>query len=168
MNERVATFCPACGARLTRQARFGKVRPVCPACGHIVFFDPKVAVVAFLKQDNRVLLVKRGVDPGKGYWAFPAGYVDAGEKPEDAVRREVLEETGLCVSEVHLLDVFARDTHDGGTADIIIAYAANGLSGDLHPDDDADAVAWFGKDHLPDLVFTTTDKLVARWLAGEI
>ncbi len=168
MNGRVAHFCPACGAPLELQERFGKVRPVCTVCGHVVFFDPKVATVAFLKMDDRVLLVKRGVDPGKGRWAFPAGFVDAGESPEEATRREVLEETGLSISRLRLLDVFSRNAHDGGTADIIIAYAADPASGELHPDDDVDAAAWFDKDHLPEMVFATTETLVRRWLAGVI
>lgn len=165
MNGRAANFCPACGAALEQRERFGKVRPVCPACGHILFFDPKVAVVIFTEQDGHILLVKRGIDPGKGLWAFPAGFVDAGEAPEAAARRELLEETGLLAGTTHLLDVFARDAQDGGTADIIIAYAAQ-VSGDLHPDDDAEAAGWFSRDNLPELVFATTHILVRRWLNG--
>lgn len=168
MNERVASFCPACGAPLGMQVRFGKTRPVCTACGRVMFFDPKVAVVAFLRQDDRILLVRRGVDPGKGLWAFPAGFVDAGESPEEATRREVLEETNLAVGGLRLLDVFSRDAHDGGTADIIIAYAAETVDGKLRPDDDVEAAAWFDKDHLPPLVFATTESLIRRWLAGAL
>ncbi|MCB9450324.1 MAG: NUDIX domain-containing protein [Anaerolineaceae bacterium] len=168
MNGRVANFCPACGTRLEQHERFGQMRPMCPACGHIVFFDPKVAVVIFIKHDDSILLVKRGVDPGKGRWAFPAGYVDAGESPKDAARREVLEETGLHIDGLHLLDVFARNADDGGTADIIIAYSAQVISGHAHPDDDVEAVGWFDKANLPEIVFATTEELVRRWRAGEI
>lgn len=165
---RSVNFCPLCGARLEHQRRLGKIRPVCPNCGHIVFFDPKVAVVIFVKQDNRILLVKRAVDPGKGRWAFPAGFVDAGEDPREAARREFREETGLDIEITGLLDVFPRNTDDGGTADIIIAYAARAAGGALQADDDAEAVGWFTSDDLPELVFATTMMLVERWVKGEI
>lgn len=165
---RIANFCPLCGTRLEQQHRLGKIRPVCPNCGHIVFFDPKVAVVVFVEQDNRILLVKRAVDPGKGRWAFPAGFVDAGEAPREAARREFREETGLDIEITRLLDVFPRNADDGGTADIIIAYAAHIIGGALHPDDDAEAVGWFTAEDLPELVFATTAILVERWVKGEI
>jgi ADP-ribose pyrophosphatase YjhB (NUDIX family) len=165
---RTAHFCPMCGAALEQQHRAGKLRPVCPACGHIVFFDPKVAVVIFIVQEDKILLVKRAVDPGKGRWAFPAGFVDAGEDPKAAARREILEETGLEIEITRLIDVFPRSADDGGTADIIIAYAARITGGALHPDDDAEAVAWFATHDLPDLVFATTEILVERWAKGDI
>jgi ADP-ribose pyrophosphatase YjhB (NUDIX family) len=157
-----------CGTSLEQQHRAGKLRPVCTNCGHIVFFDPKVAVVIFIVQNNTILLVKRAVDPGKGRWAFPAGFVDAGENPQEAARREILEETGLEIEIVRLLDVFARSADDGGTADIIIAYAARVIGGSLQADDDAEAVAWFTAEDLPALVFATTGILVQRWQDGEI
>jgi ADP-ribose pyrophosphatase YjhB (NUDIX family) len=142
-------------------------RPVCPNCGHIVYFDPKVAVVIFIVQDERVLLVQRAVDPMKGYWAMPAGFVEAGEDPQAAARREVLEETSLTVRIGRLLDVFYT-AGDGGLADIVIAYAASVENGQLRADDDAEAVGWFSRTNLPELVFLPSQRLAARWVAGEI
>lgn len=164
---RVVHFCEQCGTELVEQHRLGKLRPVCPHCGHIVFFDPKVAVVILLQQADQILLVKRGVDPGKGKWALPAGFVDAGEDPRQAAVREVLEETGLQVVIDRLIDVFPK-ADDTGTADIIIAFSARILDGTLRADDDAEAVAWFTTDDLPELVFATTDILIERWRAGSL
>lgn len=143
------------------------MRPVCPACGHIVFFDPKVAVVIVILHQDRVLLVKRAVNPGKGLWALPAGFVDAGEDPKRAAAREVHEETGLQVEIVRLLDVFPK-ADDTGTADIIIAYAARVIGGTLQADDDAEAAGWFTAAELPELVFATTRILIGRWLEGNL
>lgn len=168
MTVPVSRFCPMCGTGLEHQHRLGKIRPVCPSCGHIVFFDPKVAVVIVIERAGKILLVKRAVDPGKGRWAFPAGFVDAGEDPKDAACREIHEETGVDIEIDRLIDVFARSADDGGTADILIAYSAHIIGGTLHPDDDAEEVDWFTAPDLPDLVFATTKILVQRWTAGAI
>jgi ADP-ribose pyrophosphatase YjhB (NUDIX family) len=165
---RTAHFCPICGTALEQQHRAGALRPVCPQCTHIVFFDPKVAVVVFVEQDGKILLIKRAGDPGKGRWAFVAGFVDAGEAPQEAARREFREETGVDIAIIRLLDVFARTDGDGGTADIIIAYAARITGGTLQALDDAEAVGWFAADELPELVFATTFILVDRWTSGAI
>jgi len=147
--------------------RTGAIRPVCPNCDHVVYFDVKVAVVVFILQDERVLLVKRAVDPMKGRWAMPAGFVEAGEDPQDAARREALEETSLNVQIDRLLDVFYT-AGDGGVADIVIAYKASIVSGELKAEDDAEAVGWFSRADLPDVVFLPSQRLAARWLANEI
>ena len=75
----VIKYCPRCGTPVVQAERSGRQRPVCPNCGWIYFADPKVAVAALITQENEVLLVRRTVDPQRGLWALPAGYVDAGE-----------------------------------------------------------------------------------------
>lgn len=167
MSERVARFCPACGAPLQSVERFGRLRPVCPACNRTVFFDPKVAVVVFVADADRLLLVKRSTDPGKGLWALPAGFVDYDEDPRSAAARETLEETGLTVQVMRLLDVLHRPDADG-LADIVIAYEACVDGGALHAADDADDAAWFPRDNLPPTALATTHLLIARWQAGAL
>ncbi|MEO8606991.1 MAG: NUDIX hydrolase [Chloroflexota bacterium] len=167
MAERIANFCPVCGTKLELRQRTSAIRPVCPNCDHTVYFDPKVAVVVFIRQDDRVLLVKRALDPMKGKWAMPAGFIEAGEDPQAAAQRESLEETSLLVQIDRLLDVFYT-AGDGGAADFVIAYLASVTGGELKADDDAEEAAWFGRDNLPEVVFLPSQELAARWLAGEI
>lgn len=162
--KREAHFCPMCGTKLDMMERNGALRPVCPNCDHTVYFDPKVAVVVFIVDAGRVLLVKRANDPMQGYWALPAGFVDAGEDPQAAARREALEETGLVIQIERLMDVF-HTPDDGGLADIVIAYQAHVTGGDMQADDDAAAVDWFSKTELPELAFFPTQHIIGLWVA---
>ena len=71
-------------------------RPVCTACGFVLYLDPKVAVGTIIEaDDNRIVLVRRAIDPGYGKWVFPGGYVDRGEELPAAAIREAREESGL-------------------------------------------------------------------------
>jgi len=159
-RESQIKFCPRCGAALTRQERFGKNRPVCSQCGWIHFNDPKVAAAVLIEQDGCVLLVRRVNEPYRGLWTLPAGFIDAGEDPAQAAERECLEETGLSVRVMRVLDVVAGREHENG-ADFVIAYQAEVISGTLSPGDDADAVDWFVRDALPPLAFAATQKILA-------
>lgn len=165
--SRVANFCPRCGHALASQESYGRQRPVCPDCEFVVFFDPKVAVLAFIQQDNKILLIKRAMNPGKGKWACPAGFVEYDEDPEDAVIREVEEETGLITAVKSLLQVFPKK--DDGLANIVIAYKMEILGGELQAADDAEAVDWFRRDELPELVFYPSIHLVGqKWQNREL
>lgn len=152
-------FCPRCGTALTTAERFGKLRPVCPACGWIYFADPKVAVAVLLEQDGRVLLARRAFDPARGLWTLPAGFVDAGEDPLLAGERECLEETGLQVKVDELLDVVFGQEHPRG-AHILIVYRARILGGEMQPGDDVDQIQFFPPDALPELAFSSTLKIL--------
>jgi 8-oxo-dGTP diphosphatase len=160
---RTAHFCPQCGAPLELREKYGRERPVCTACGHTVFFDPKVAVVAFVLHQDAVLLVKRANDPSKGGWALPAGFVEHDEDPQLAAARETLEETGLVVEMESLLGVLHRPDADG-LADIVIAYGGVVIGGSLQAADDAEDVGWFTRDSLPPLALVTTQWLIQRWV----
>jgi ADP-ribose pyrophosphatase YjhB (NUDIX family) len=164
-QPRVAHFCPMCGTAFVEQPRNGAPRPVCPNCDYTMYFDPKVAVAVLILQGEQVLLIKRAHAPKQGFWALPAGFVDAGEDPQAAGSREALEETGLIVQIERLLDVF-HTPDDGGLADIVIVYAARMIGGRLQPDDDAEAAAWFSADAIPPLAFLPSQQVIARWQAG--
>lgn len=163
--RRSAQYCPQCGAQLRLMERFGKMRPVCSRCDHTVFFDPKVAAVAFVEEDERVLLVKRANEPGKGRWALPAGFVDPEEDPRSAAERETLEETGIAVRAVGLMGVLHRPDADG-LADIVIVYRAQVIGGVLCANDDADDVGWFSQDSLPEIALASTQLLIEHWRNG--
>jgi ADP-ribose pyrophosphatase YjhB (NUDIX family) len=154
-RENEIKFCLRCGSPVRRETRYGRERPVCPACGWIHFSDPKVAAAVLIEKDGRVLLVRRGNEPFRGLWTLPAGFVDAEEDPAQAAVRECLEETGLTVRVTHVIDVVAGREHPRG-ADFIIVYAAEVVQGELLAADDADQAGWFPVGELPPLAFHAT------------
>ena len=167
MSIRPYHYCPLCATPLEERFAFQQMRAVCPACGFIHFRDPKVAVIGMITWEQQVLLIRRGVEPMKGRWALPGGYMDAGEMPTDALMREVREEVGLEVEVDDLLDIFPMAGPGVVNSGIVIAYGASVLREEPPPltcDDDACEAAWFSVDTLPDdLAFESTHVLLARW-----
>jgi ADP-ribose pyrophosphatase YjhB (NUDIX family) len=152
------TFCPQCATRVEQRPFEGKLRPTCPGCGYIAFIDPKVAATVLIERDGRLLLIRRAIDPGRGQWCFPGGYVDFGEDPASAAVRECREETGLEVDQVTLLDV----SFNGRV--IVITYAAQAdAASEPRAADDADGVGWFPPDALPPLAFDSMTRPIAVW-----
>jgi 8-oxo-dGTP diphosphatase len=162
-------FCPMCGAPVQIRPAFGAKRPICPSCGYIHFSDPKVAAAVLVEHQHQILLVRRVNMPEQGKWSLPAGFVDEGEDPRHAARRECLEETGLLVKIGALIDVLYGQEHPRG-ASIVIAYYGEIEGGNMQAMDDADVAAFFSPNALPLLAFEATRQLVQRWrtgLAGE-
>jgi 8-oxo-dGTP diphosphatase len=156
MNQKTIQFCPLCGRQVKMLPIIdGTLHPTCPHCGWRYFSDPKVAVAILIQKDSKVLLVRRGIDPQKGFWALPAGFVDAFEDPAHAAERETLEETGLTVRVNRLIDVVGGREYPN-SADIVIIYQAEILGGEVKAQDDAAAADFFDLDHLPDLAFRAT------------
>jgi len=101
-------------------------------------------VGAIIKDDaGRLLLIKRGHQPGKGLWSVPGGRVEAGETDQEALVREVREETGLVVTAGPLIGSVRRPGGGGSELDIR-DYAAAVAGGDLRAGDDADDAIWAG------------------------
>ncbi|MBI3359791.1 MAG: NUDIX hydrolase [Chloroflexi bacterium] len=161
-DETEVKFCIRCGTALELRESLGRVRPVCPSCGHIHFFDPKVAAAVLIEREGKVLLVRRVMNPEQGKWTVPGGFVDAGEDPREAAKRECLEETGLSVEITDLLDVLFTREHPR-SANMVIFYRGRVTGGELQASDDADLVGFFGADELPEIAFGTTRVMLDRW-----
>jgi len=155
LSERPVQYCLYCGVRVVRRFLFGEMRAICPQCGWIHFQDPKVAAGVLVEKDGLVLLVERGNDPARGFWSFPAGFVNANEDPARAAERECLEETGLTVCVTRLLEVVTGREHPRG-ADLVLVYAAEIVDGSLVAGDDAAQVGYFPRTALPALAFRAT------------
>jgi ADP-ribose pyrophosphatase YjhB (NUDIX family) len=150
---------------LEDQPAFGRMRPVCPTCGYIHFLTPKVGVSVLVEQDGHVLLVRRAIEPGKGHWSLPSGFIEFDEAPEVAAVREVGEETGLVVADPRLINVvqYAEDFRGPG---LNINYRARAVGGTLQPADDAAEARFFARENLPpldELAFKSHRQLLARW-----
>ncbi len=118
----------------------------CPHCGR--FANRGLSIDAVIIKDNQVLLIKRGVEPDKGLWGMPGGYVEWDESPEEAVAREVREETGLIVTSTKLVGVFGSPTRHPKQV-VTVVYAVAVKDGPIHVGDDAEDAQWFPLDQLP-------------------
>ena len=143
-----------CAASLATRQVAGKPRRACPACGWVHFVEPKIGVGVMVVEGGRLLLVRRAMDPEKGKWSLPAGYLDYGESPIETAVREAREETGLEVRVTGLVDAFHNPP--GAGASVFLLYRATRTGGEPRAGDDADAVAFFGRDDLPSLAFAST------------
>jgi ADP-ribose pyrophosphatase YjhB (NUDIX family) len=156
-------FCPRCATPLRTEPVMDKPRRVCPSCGYVYFTDPKVGVGVAVVQAGKLLLVRRAVDPGRGQWSLPAGFVDQGEDPRATAAREALEETGLIVEIGEVIDVYFNQPGQGG-ASIFILYRAERIGGELRAGDDADETGFFAPGGLPELAFDSTRAAVGYLL----
>lgn len=156
-------YCPRCGHHLADKFAFGRTRRVCPDCGFVFFREPKVAAGALIERDGAVLLVRRSVDPKKGSWALPAGYMEIDEGPIAAAIRECFEETGVVVRITGLFGVY-HVANDPRGAGVVILYRAVLESGEIKAGDDASEVKFFRPSELPDdIAFASTRRALLRW-----
>ncbi len=133
----------------------GIKRIACPKCGWIHYGNPLPSTAAFLLTEKQeILLIKRGVRPGRGTWALPSGFVERDEAPEKTVLRELHEETGLNGSIRGLLGVYTEWTDMYGNI-LLVAYDIARAIGRLRAGSDSSAVRFFPADHLPRIHFAS-------------
>jgi 8-oxo-dGTP diphosphatase len=126
-----------------------------------------LGVGALIFQGDSVLLVQRGKEPLKGFWSLPGGAVEAGELVEEALRREVLEETGLTVRIARFAEIFERIMPDAaGQIEyhyVLLDYVCEVTGGALRAGSDSADARWVNLESLSELEITSgTREVIER------
>ena len=140
--------CLVCGARLraTREQRFRRWR--CPRCGFTFYDNPVPATVALVVGPRGVLLCRRAADPFAGTWDLAGGFLEAGERPERGLRREVREELGVRVRRARFLG-FETDRYGADGAPVLGLVFEVRLRGRVRARSDVSEARWFPRDEIP-------------------
>jgi ADP-ribose pyrophosphatase YjhB (NUDIX family) len=137
--------CPRCGAKREAVPPAGPF--VCAGCGFTFFFNAAIATAVFIERtDGRVLFIRRAKEPARGKLAPPGGFVDIGERVEEAIRREIREEVGLEISAPEFLCSFPNDYHyDGVTYPVLDLFFTARVpeAAQARALDDVESVCWF-------------------------
>ena len=165
--EPMVRFCPRCGSELA----FGPVadeereRLSCPNCHFISYVNPRLVVTTLpVTERGEVMLIRRGIEPARGKWAQPGGFLEIDETVEAAAVRETLEETGLVVEPIRIVGLYSRVQ----AAVVVVAYEARIVGGapaitleSLETRPFApDAIPW------PEIAFDTSFWALRDWVAG--
>ena len=132
-------FCSRCGAPLVFGAIDGEDRDrlQCGACGHIAYVNPRLVVTTFPITDaGEIVLIRRGIEPGKGRWAQPGGFLEVDETVHEAAIRETREETGLLVEPGEIIGLYTRLE----ASVVTIAYEARIVGGTAAPTPEASEI----------------------------
>ena len=133
------------------------------AGGAPVYLDPKLAVAVIIADERGILLQQRAMDPRRGFWTFPSGYVDRGEQVERAVEREIAEELGMTVRLTHLLGVYSEPENP-----VVLVVYTGEIPIDATPviqEEEISALGYFLPAELPPLAFAHDAMIVADWQA---
>lgn len=162
MQKKELRFCPYCAGRFERKYVQGRDRLVCTDCGEIYYQNPLPAATALVvNRHNQLLLGKRAVEPAKGEWGLPGGFIEMGETMEQAALRELKEETGLEGKILSFIGCFPQESLFYGSI-IIFGYRIEAAGGNLQAGDDVEEIIYFDLDSLPPVAFEAHRKLIAN------
>lgn len=153
-------FCPHCASAVTH----GEGRVECESCGFVHYANAVPAVSALVVDDERrLLLARRAREPYADLWDTPGGFLEEGEEPLAALRRELLEETGLSIEIAGFVGMFTDRYGDGPTAPEVLnlVWEVRVVGGEQRAADDVSELRWFAADALPD-----ESALAFRWLGA--
>lgn len=157
-------FCSQCGeaVALIVPADDNRPRHVCPSCGTVHYQNPKLVVGCIPEWEGRILMCRRDIEPRKGYWTLPAGFLENGETTAQGARRETFEETGARVVDLSpYLMVDIVHIHQ-----IYLMYRSRLLAPDFHPTRESCEVKLVADDKIPwdQIAFKVVEKTLRYYL----
>ena len=155
-----------CGSVLVPREIEGQLLEACPNDDFVLWRDPKVVTSTVVVRGDQIVLGLRSIEPGRGLWCLPGGFVNHDEAPADAARREAREEIGVDVEITRLIGVYHIPKADAPSL-IGVTYEAR-LAEDAVPraGPEMSEVGFFGVDSLPRLAFPSHREIVADYFTS--
>ena len=138
---------PKAGHKFTRRVPPGdnRERMICGECGFVSYENPKVVVGSVASWEDRILLCRRSIDPRKGFWTLPAGYLELGESPLEGALREAREEANARLEIDQLLAVYTIPR----ISQVQLIYRAKLLDPDVRAGEETAELDLFRWDDIP-------------------
>jgi ADP-ribose pyrophosphatase YjhB (NUDIX family) len=133
-------YCPRCAGGLAPVLNGGRERPSCGTCGYTFFGEFSIGVGGVVLRDGKALLIRRGHEPGRGWWQIPGGYAEVDEEVVEAVEREVLEEAGVRAQVTDVIgfrhSVGGQGSIGGPSTNVYIVFRLEPIEGEPACDED--------------------------------
>ena len=163
--QRVLSYCSNCGTRLVPGVppTEHRERMACPQCGFIAYVNPRLVVTTIpVTENGDALLLRRGIEPSRGKWAQPGGFMEIDETVTEAAIRETLEETGLLVEPGEIVGLYARLE----AAVVVLVFEARIVGGEARQTPEALEIRAFAAVDIPwdDIAFSTSFWALRDWI----
>jgi ADP-ribose pyrophosphatase YjhB (NUDIX family) len=159
-------FCPRCGGSMALVPNGGRDRPTCAPCRYTFFGEFSVGVGGVVLRDGKALLIRRGHEPGRGWWQIPGGYAEVDEDVVEAIEREVLEEAGVAARVVEVLgfrhSVGGQGSIGGPSTNVYIMFRLEPAD-DREPAHDDDEITGTGYFSWEEIVANDRVQNLSRW-----
>ena len=156
-------FCPICGKELSEADDGESMRPNCAPCDRFYYSNPIPAACCFLENaGGELLFVQRSVEPRRGMWTFPGGFIETGETTVEAALRELKEETNLDGKGVQLFGAATRSSRQRGGV-IVLGYRVETWKGEMVAAMDAMDLGFFTPGNRPGLAFEVHMELLETY-----
>jgi ADP-ribose pyrophosphatase YjhB (NUDIX family) len=160
-------YCPRCGAPLVVRLIDTEDRPrlMCDR-GHILYVNPKLVIGVIPERRGRILLLRRAIEPRRGFWTYPGGFMEIDETTEECAAREAHEEAGVHVRVIELVGVYSKPGPSPGPGVVSIVYRGTVATGKPEAGREALEVRWFSPDEIPwnELAYETTKWALSDWM----
>ncbi|MFC9436154.1 NUDIX domain-containing protein [Nocardia sp. NPDC057030] len=156
-------YCPKCGSALVCSGRGHEIRAACAKCGYVKYDNPLPTTIGLIVRGDRVLLLRRGIEPELGKWDTVGGFMSGDETAEEGLRREAREEIGLEVDRLSFVGSFSSVYGATGLRTIGLAFRcaiADGRPIELSGENTE--YRWFDLAELPDVAFADVRKALAQ------
>lgn len=164
-------FCIQCAHPLHHKLEEGFDRWVCDACGWVFYNNQRPCVTAIPVRNGKVMLHLRGMEPGKGTWDIPGGFIEVGETPDQALHREIMEELGLKIQKHQFMGFYPDAYGMDSIYTLNIAYVCQLEDRPILRSNEIDEVQWFDWNKIPSeyafqsvgLMLADAAKMDVRW-----
>jgi 8-oxo-dGTP diphosphatase len=158
-------FCSRCGTTLSFGPLTGEDRDrlACPNCGFVAYVNPRLVVTTLPITDaGELVLLRRGIEPGRGWWAQPGGFLEVDETVSEAAIRETWEETGLIIEPGEIVGLYSRLE----ASVVVIAFESRVVGGRFRINPEALEIEAFPPERIPwsEIAFKTSELALRDWV----